>query len=138
MSKWVGDCCLAPICQPYHGGNKLILKWWWGPLCTSVTVLAYWSNIRGQTYCPTRTHYSDYELTPLCCVLSGKATNINFIVLTRWRLEDTIYLTREENSNHYTNDAVCNIMDSACNHIFSNVRRHIFQDFKFWTHSNLR
>ena len=80
---------------------------------------------------PTRTHYPDSEPNPLCCVLNGEATNVIVIVLTRWRLEATIYLTRGENANNYTTDAVCNIMDYACKHISSNVRRHIFQDFKF-------
>jgi hypothetical protein len=41
-------------------------------------------------------------------VLSGEATNINFIVfgLTRPVLEPTIYRTRGEHANHYTTDAV--------------------------------
>ena len=49
--EWVGDCCLMPA-QRYHGENKLILmRWWWGPLCTRPTplvgffiVLAHWNN----------------------------------------------------------------------------------------------
>jgi hypothetical protein len=41
-------------------------------------------------------------------VLSGEATNINFIVfgLTRLGLEPTIYHTRGKHANHYTTDAV--------------------------------
>jgi hypothetical protein len=51
----------------------------------------------------TRTHYSDFKPTSLCsfsCVLSGEATNTNFIVfdLTRPGLEPTIYLTRGEHA----------------------------------------
>jgi len=40
-------------------------------------------------------------------VLSGEATNTNFIVfgLTRLRLEPMIYGTRDKHANHYT-DAV--------------------------------
>jgi hypothetical protein len=42
------------------------------------------------------------------CVLSGEATNTNFIVLglTRPGFEPTIYRTRGEHANHYTTDAV--------------------------------
>jgi hypothetical protein len=41
-------------------------------------------------------------------VLSGKVTNINFIVfgLTRLGLETTIYGTRDERANHYATDAI--------------------------------
>jgi hypothetical protein len=41
-------------------------------------------------------------------VLSGEATNTNFIVfgLTRPGLESTIYRTRGEHANHYATDAV--------------------------------
>jgi hypothetical protein len=40
-------------------------------------------------------------------LLSGEATNINFIVfgLTRSGLEPTIYHTRGEHANHYATDA---------------------------------
>jgi hypothetical protein len=41
-------------------------------------------------------------------VLSGEATNTNFIVfgLTRPGIDPTIYRTRDEHANHYTTDAV--------------------------------
>jgi hypothetical protein len=41
-------------------------------------------------------------------VLSGEATNTNFIVfgLTRPRIEPTIYWTRGEDANHYTTDTL--------------------------------
>jgi hypothetical protein len=47
-------------------------------------------------------------LSPEWCVLSGEATNTNFIVfaLTRPGLEPTIYCTRGEHANHYATDAV--------------------------------
>ena len=43
-----------------------------------------------------------------CCVLRGEATNTNFIVfgLTLPGLEPTIYRTRGEHANHYTNGGV--------------------------------
>jgi hypothetical protein len=43
-------------------------------------------------------------------VLSGEATNTNFISvgLTRLGLEHTIYHTRREHATHYTTDAVKN------------------------------
>ena len=49
-----------------------------------------------------------FALFPYCCVLSGEATNTNFIVfgLTRPELEPTIFRTRNEHANHYTTDAV--------------------------------
>jgi hypothetical protein len=42
-----------------------------------------------------------------CCVLSGEATNTNFIVfgLTRSWLEPTIYHIRDEYASQYTTDA---------------------------------
>jgi len=41
-------------------------------------------------------------------VLSGEATNANFIVFchTRQKFEPTFYRTRSEQSNHYTTDVV--------------------------------
>ena len=49
-----------------------------------------------------------FSLSPECCVLSGEATNTNFIVFgsTRPGLEPTIYRTRGEHANHYATDAV--------------------------------
>ena len=40
-------------------------------------------------------------------MLSGEATNTNFIIfgLTRSELEPRIYRTRDEHANHYTNEA---------------------------------
>ena len=49
-----------------------------------------------------------FVLSPYCCVLSGEATNTNFIVvgLTRPGLEPRIYCTLGKRANHYTTDAV--------------------------------
>jgi hypothetical protein len=49
-----------------------------------------------------------FPLSPYCCVLSGEATNTNFIVfcLTRPGLEPTTYSTRVEHANHYATNAV--------------------------------
>ena len=46
-----------------------------------------------------QTHYPDSEPTSLC-------SNINFIVfdLTQMGLKPTIYLTQDEQANHYTTD----------------------------------
>jgi hypothetical protein len=51
-----------------------------------------------------------FALSPKCCVLSGEATNTNFIFigLTRPGLEPTIYHTWGEHANHYTTNAVVN------------------------------
>ena len=53
-----------------------------------------------------------FTLTPLCCALSGEATDTNFIVFglnaTLLAIEATIYNTRDEHANHYTTDAVQN------------------------------
>jgi hypothetical protein len=50
----------------------------------------------------------EYLLVCLFCVLSGEATNTNFLVfgLTRSGLKLTIYCTRGEHANHYVTDAV--------------------------------
>jgi hypothetical protein len=46
-------------------------------------------------------------------VLSGEATNTNFIVfgLTRLGLEPTIYCTQGEHANNYATDAVHYVLD---------------------------
>jgi len=45
-----------------------------------------------------------FALTPLCCVLSGQAANIYFIIfgLIQPELVPTIYHTLEKHTNHYT------------------------------------
>ena len=47
-------------------------------------------------------------LTNLYCVLSGEATNTNFMIfgLTRPGIEPTIYHIRDEHANHYTTNAI--------------------------------
>jgi hypothetical protein len=83
-----------------------------------------------------------FALTPYCCVLSGEATNTNFIVLclTRSGLEPTIYRTRGEHANHYTINAVQIIIDTSyivckvcltCN-LFENTKMCSFDN---WTSS---
>jgi hypothetical protein len=49
-----------------------------------------------------------FALSPECCVLSGEATNTNFIVfgLTTSGLEPTFYRTQGGSANHYTTDDV--------------------------------
>jgi hypothetical protein len=49
-----------------------------------------------------------FALSSYCCMLSGEAANINFIVfgLTQLGLEHTIYCTRGEHAIHYATDAV--------------------------------
>ena len=69
---------------------------------------------------------SVFALSPKCSVLSGKATNTNFIVfgLTRSGIEPMISRTRSDNANHYTSDAVWNLPQPStgtlkkvyCNH----------------------
>ena len=48
------------------------------------------------------------DISPLCRMLSGEASNTHFIVLGLLRLvlELAIYRTQGEHSNHYTTDAV--------------------------------
>jgi hypothetical protein len=45
-----------------------------------------------------------FAIYPYCCILSGEATNTNFIVfdLTQLGLEPMIYRTRGKHANHYT------------------------------------
>jgi hypothetical protein len=49
----------------------------------------------------------------ISCLLSGEATNTNFIVfgLTRPWIEPTIYRTRGEHANHYVTDAIKFVSD---------------------------
>ena len=92
------------------------MKWWWGPLCTRPTlfwifiVLAHWDKRHvaplGQIILIPSPPV--FALSPLCCMLSGEATNTNFIVfgLSRLWLEPTIYRTRGELSTETTYRAV--------------------------------
>jgi hypothetical protein len=49
-----------------------------------------------------------FAFSPLCYMLSGEATNTNFIDfgLTRSVIEPTMYHTRGDHAKHYTSDAV--------------------------------
>jgi hypothetical protein len=49
-----------------------------------------------------------FTLSPECYMLSGEATNKNFIVfaLTQLGLEPMIYCTRGEHANHYATNVV--------------------------------
>jgi hypothetical protein len=49
-----------------------------------------------------------FALSPECYMLSGEATNTNFIVfgLTQLGLEPMIYCTRGEHANHYATNVV--------------------------------
>jgi hypothetical protein len=60
-----------------------------------------------------------------CCVLSGQATNTNFIVfgLTRSGLEPTIYHTRGEHANQILSNAH---MPKSCLYVFDEV---IYNEF---------
>ena len=66
-----------------------------------------------------------FALSPQCCVLSGEATNTNFIVfgLTQPGLEPTIYRTRGEHANHYATDVVLNATVKEANLKFSYLRK---------------
>ena len=65
-----------------------------------------------------------FALSPECCVLSGEATNTNFIVfgLTQSGLEPMIYRTRGEHTNHYNTDAVFHCLiflyNTLCTRLF--------------------
>jgi hypothetical protein len=91
--------------------------WWWGPLCSSPTCLVGFysaSSLKQQSedrHVTPLWHISlilsqpVFTLSPYCCVLSGEATNTNFIDF--W-LEPTIYRTQGEHANHYSTNAVYN------------------------------
>jgi hypothetical protein len=65
----------------------------------------------------------DRVLFSYCCMLSGEATNINFIVfaLTRSGLKPMIYCTGGEHANHYTTDSVMLYK----NQIFNNKKKQL-------------
>ena len=92
------------------------MRRWWGPLCTRPTrlvrislkqrsadrhVIPLWHIILIQSQ-------SVFALSPKYCVLSGEATNINFIVfgLIQPELELTIYRNRGKHANNYITDTV--------------------------------
>jgi hypothetical protein len=98
------------------------MRWWWGLLCTKpISLVGFNSAISLKQQSADR-HVAPlrniilipsqrvFALAPECCLLSGEATNTNFIVfgLTRSGLEPMIYRTLGEHTNHYTTNAVQN------------------------------
>ena len=83
-------------------------------LCTRSTCLVGFlqcqlteTTVRGQTCCPTRTHYSDSEPTSLCSfslMLRASWRSNKYILHSLWF--GSIYRTRGEHANHYATDAV--------------------------------
>ena len=61
-------------------------------------------------------------------MLSGKVTNTNLIVfaLTRPGLEPTIYNTRGKHSNHYTTDAVKNLIQQSLFYLLGKDKNEFF------------
>ena len=55
--------------------------------------------------------YSVFVISPYCCMLSGEATNSNFIVFGL--TGPTIYRTRGQHTNHYTTDAVTLLVEDV-------------------------
>ena len=75
-----------------------------GPCCSSA-----------ETQVCHRSYIIAATLSPECCMLSGEATNTNFIVfgLTHSGLEPTNNRTRVEHANHCTTDAIH--LKKSCN-----------------------
>ena len=112
---WVSDCCLMPNEQFVI--SNIMVRWsyirWDNDNVHFVLYQHAWLDF----YSPSLQNKSqqvDMSLRhiiflfqayqTLCCVLSGEAANINFLVLslTRQRLEQTIYLTQGAYTNHCT------------------------------------
>ena len=100
------------------------MSWWWDPFCSDQhTELEFYiaSSLKQQSagrhaaplgYIILIPSQPVFALSPYFCMLSGEATNTNFIVfgLTRSGLEPTIYCTRGEHANHYTTNAVSHLI----------------------------
>ena len=97
----VSDCCLTPILPKQHSELDFysVSSLKQQSAGRHVAPLAHIILIPSQPV---------FALSPKCCVLSGEATNTNFIVygLIRPGLEPTIYRTRGEHANHYATDVV--------------------------------
>ena len=78
---------------------------WQGELTTVIAVGKYVAPLGHIILIPSQPVFA---LSPYCCVLSGEATNTNFIVfcLTRPQFVPTIYRTRGEHANNYATDVV--------------------------------
>ena len=99
------------------------MRWWGVLLCTRPTCLVEFFHIASSLKQQSMDRHVAqlghiilipsqpvFALSPKCCVLSGEATNTNFIFigLTGPGLEPTIYHTWGEHANHYTTNAVVN------------------------------
>ena len=108
MSEWLSFNANSAIFQLYHGQNKLIFN--------EMMSALYWNNsprVDMSLHIILIPSQPIFALSSYCCVLSGEATNTNFIVfgLTRSGLEPMIYRTRGEHANHYTTDVVSSVYD---------------------------
>ena len=124
-SESVSDCCLTPIQQffGYIMARTSYFQWdddevpfvldQHAELDFFYSASSLKQQSAGRYVAPLRhiiltSSQPVFALTPQCCVLSGEATNTNFLVfgLTRPGREPTIYRTGSEHANHYTIDVV--------------------------------
>ena len=116
VSEWLLLNANSTIFQLYHGENKIIFNemimssalYKINMLSWIFIVLAHWNKSAERHVAPLGhiiliPNQPAFALTPLCCVLSGEATNTNCIVfgLIRSQLEPNIYRTRSKHAHHY-------------------------------------
>ena len=121
----MSDCCLTPIQQYFSWSWQEQVNFQWDDddevhfVLGQHTELDFYSasslkqQSAGRHVAPLRhiiliSSQPVFDISPWCCVLSGEATNTNFIVfgLTQPGLEPTIYRTRGEHANHYATNTV--------------------------------
>jgi hypothetical protein len=128
LSEWLlfntrRGICLAMSWQEQvtyrrdDGDVRFVLNQQFSWICIMVV---YWNNSPGRHVTPLGHSILNpsqpvFALTPKCCMLSGEATNTNFIVfgLSGQRLGPTVYCTRSEDAIHYIIDACTSIMNEV-------------------------
>ena len=129
VSEWLLLNANLAIFQLYHSENKLIFNE------MMMRSALYYTNTRSGIYSASSLKQQSacrhvaslwhiilnpsqpvFALAPKCCVLSGKATNTNFVVfgVNRPGLEPTIYRTLGQHANHYATDVVNYLLKNWC------------------------
>ena len=122
--EWASDCCLAPIQQFSSISWREQVNFQWDDhevrfvldqhaeldFCSASSLKQQSAGRHGAPlgHIILIPNQAVFALSPYCCVVSGEATNTNFIVfgLTRPGLEPTIYRTGGEHANPNATDAV--------------------------------
>jgi hypothetical protein len=112
----------SAIFQIYHGANKLIVNEMDFYSASSHKQQSVDRHVGPLGHIILISSQPVFVLSPQCCVVSGEATNTNFLVFgwTQSGLKPTTYrIQRVKHANHYTTDADRN---QSCQYGLTNLK----------------